>query len=130
MFHWNNIVRHVFNYLIVYRVLGLKDFDKLEQLHARDDTELENETVMLSVNERIAGIAESAGDPQAFQNRYPEDLWAYREKGFAEFTTIRDEEYPKWLVTAHQPLEDATTPYPDIKVESIFDKVEKTIEEW
>jgi hypothetical protein len=43
MFHWNFVVRNVFNYLIVYRVLGLIDYNEMEGLHEEPESEQGNE---------------------------------------------------------------------------------------
>jgi hypothetical protein len=130
MFHWNHVVRNVFLYLVVFRIVGLTDYSALEAQHVITGSEAENESVAAIVAERLAVITECATDEAKFQATFPPETWAYRLKAWTDFRKRTDEEYPEWLAKAKAFTGERTFPFPDIKIESIFDNVEKTIEEW
>jgi hypothetical protein len=84
----------------------------------------------MAVRSRLTAIEEASVSDELFRERFPPETWAYREAGMAEYRKKTDEEYPGWLKQVKESPELEKFPYPNVKVESIFDKVEKTIEEW
>ena len=128
--HWNFVVRDIFTYIVIFRILGLSVFDEMETLHKFHESEEANSVVIQTYTDKLAEIADAI-ETGTCEERYPKTVAPYMVQAWKEYETKKAEKQMEWLVRMKKgDLKKEAFPYPEVKISSQFDQSERSIEEW